>query len=285
MEIALEASVHAGCNWLAEPSAQRPANATQAESNSTRTGEGDSLCRVQPTLLHVTHWKSGSQWIHKILVDCARERIVPPEVGSGQFLERAVLAGKVYPTVYVTREEFASVRLPPHCKRFVVVRDLRDTLISGYFSLKYSHPLMDIRLNRWREHLQTESVEDGILRIMTDGWLDYSVRIQRSWALSGEPLLRYEDLLKDDWGILSKLFLEDCPLGVSAERLHEIIVANRFERLTAGRPRGQEDVAAHERKGIAGDWRNYFTPRIKDAFKARFNYLLIATGYEEDAYW
>ena len=47
----------------------------------------------------------------------------------------------MYPTVYATQEEFDSVRLPPAWTRFVVIRDLRDTLVSGYFSLRHSHPL------------------------------------------------------------------------------------------------------------------------------------------------
>jgi hypothetical protein len=60
---------------------------------------------------------------------------------------------------------------------------------------------------------------------------------------------------------------------------------NRFERLTHGRERGQENVKSHERKGIAGDWRNYFDDQVKDVFKARYGDLLIATGYERDSEW
>ena len=64
-----------------------------------------------------------------------------------------------------------------------------------------------------------------------------------------------------------------------------MVLANRFERLTGGRKRGQEDLAAHERKGVAGDWRNYFSERVTLAFKARYGGLLVATGYEQDLNW
>jgi len=63
------------------------------------------------------------------------------------------------------------------------------------------------------------------------------------------------------------------------------VLANRFEAQTGGRPRGVEDVTAHQRKGVAGDWRNHFTDRIKRAFKARYGGLLVATGYEKDLDW
>jgi hypothetical protein len=36
---------------------------------------------------------------------------------------------------------------------------------------------------------------------------------------------------------------------------------------------------AHQRKAIAGDWRNYFSERVKQAFKARYGDLLVASGY------
>ena len=42
---------------------------------------------------------------------------------------------------------------------------------------------------------------------------------------------------------------------------------------------------AHARKGIAGDWRNYFSDRVKQSFKTRYGGLLVATGYEQDLSW
>ena len=102
---------------------------------------------------------------------------------------------------------------------------------------------------------------------------------------SGEPLIRYEDLLGHDLDILERVLLGECQLPVSRERLREVILSSRFERLTKGRERGQEDLMAHARKGIAGDWRNYFSDRVKQSFKTRYGGLLVATGYEQDLSW
>src|SRR5438094_8552557 len=35
-----------------------------------------------PTVLHVTHPKAGSQWLHKILRQCAPERAVTPQYAA-----------------------------------------------------------------------------------------------------------------------------------------------------------------------------------------------------------
>lgn len=244
---------------------------------------------VQPTIFHVTHWKAGSQWINKILIACQPDQIVPPLMENGewnnQFFRRPLAPGKVYPTVYVTREEFDSVQLPPWWKRFVVIRDLRDTLISGYFSLKKSHAESHPLVNHWRELLAPLPLEDGLIRLMTDGWLDLNARIQESWLQAGEPLIRYEAMLENDVPILTRVLLKDCQLAISAERLRTVVLANRFEQLTAGRKRGQEDDGAHERKGVAGDWRTHFSAPVKQVFKERYGRLLIASGYERNLDW
>ncbi|MGB9871743.1 MAG: Wzt carbohydrate-binding domain-containing protein [Anaerolineae bacterium] len=237
-----------------------------------------------PTIFHITHWKAGSQWIHKILAQCVPDKIVPPQLDETQFLHWPLQPGKVYPTVYVTKQQFDSVRLPSNFRRFVIIRDLRDTLVSAYFSIKVSHPVLEPRLANWRAVLHSLSLEDGMIYLM-DEWLPGCARIQVSWLEAGERLIRYEDLLEHDLEILEPLLLEQCQLPVSRERFREVVLANRFERLTGGRPRGQEDISAHERKGIAGDWRNYFTDRVKQAFKTRYGGLLVATGYEKDLNW
>jgi hypothetical protein len=64
-----------------------------------------------PTVVHVTHWKAGSQWIYKILLGCVPDRIVPPQLEMAQVLDEAILPGGVYPTVYVTHEEFEQIKL------------------------------------------------------------------------------------------------------------------------------------------------------------------------------
>ncbi len=240
--------------------------------------------RENPTIFHVTQWKAGSQWIGRILKECVPDRIVPPELEEAQFLARPIQEGKIYPTLYITRQQWESVRLPARWRRFVVVRDLRDTLVSAYFSIRTSHVILSADLARWRTALQGMTVEHGLLYLI-DEWLPLCAPINESWLESGEPVIRYEDLLEHDLEVLERILLDECELPVDRHLFRDVVLANRFESVTGGRHRGQEDQAAHERKGVAGDWRHHFTDGVKTAFKARYGELLVAGGYERNQDW
>ncbi len=236
-----------------------------------------------PTVIHVTHWKAGSQWVYKILRDCMADRVAPTELDVAHFRKKPVQAGMIYPAVYLTKQEFDTVPLSPGSQRFVVIRVLRDTLISWYFSMKISHPDVHPNLEDTRSRLNSLTEEEGLLHAVDR--MRLIADIQLSWVEAGEPVIRYEDLIEHDESILTQVLLKKCRLPITGERLHEVLQANHFERYTGGRPRGQEDITAHHRKGIAGDWRNHFTSRVTDAFKARWGNLLVTTGYERDLNW
>jgi lipopolysaccharide transport system ATP-binding protein len=237
-----------------------------------------------PTVLHITHWKAGSQWIHKILRECAPDHIVDPKPGEPQVRHYPIREGYIYPTVYMAKPELDKVVLPDNTMKFVVIRDLRDTLISAYWSFKYSHPILTWHNRIAREKLSQLDFEDGMLYLM-DHFLDGCAAIQVSWIESAEVVLKYEDLLDNDVSMLEHVLIDRCGLPLNPESLRQIVLASRFEAVTSGRKRGEEDRDAHERKGVAGDWRNHFTDRTKKEFKARFGGLLVAADYEKDLDW
>jgi hypothetical protein len=61
-------------------------------------------------------------------------------------------------------------------------------------------------------------------------------------------------------------------LDVPEPRFERIVRSQRFRQVT-GRARGEES-AEHLRKGVAGDWRNHFTDRIRDEFDQRFGSMV-----------
>jgi lipopolysaccharide transport system ATP-binding protein len=247
-------------------------------------GLGKAAPAALPTVFHVTHHKAGSQWINRILHALAYERLVMPEVESAQFLTKPIVRGAVYPTVYVTREQFESVAVPKGSRRFVVIRDLRDTLVSLYFSVRYSHPVLHGRIQSRRAILSELGAEDGLLYLI-ENQLTGIAQCQWSWVCARDELIRYEDLLERDEEILAHVLLHRCRLGVDPGKFHEAVRTNRFEARTGGRRPGEEDLGSHERKGIAGDWRNHFTDKVRTAFKKLYGSVLIATGYEKDFNW
>jgi lipopolysaccharide transport system ATP-binding protein len=236
------------------------------------------------SVFHVTHYKAGSQWVHRILHALAYDRLVSPVPDRSQFFRQPILPGKVYPTVYATKQEFDTVALPRRWRRFVVIRDIRDTLVSAYFSFKNSHERVQRSIDVRRAALNSLNTEDGLLYLI-DTWLPTIAQMQWSWLAAGEELIRYEDLLERDEEILERVLLGHCRLEVTPEKLREVVRANRFEARTGGRKPGEEDVNCHERKGIAGDWKNHFTARIFEAIVPRYSSLLVATGYERNLNW
>jgi len=237
-----------------------------------------------PTIFHVTHWKAGSQWIYHILRKCLPDLIVPFDIDIERFISKPIQEGKIYPTVYLTKEQFDRLIMPPQWCRFIIIRDLRDTLVSAYFSLKFSHPVISPNITKYRKQLNAMNISEGLVFLLKT-WLPKSAAIQESWLDSGEPLIHYEDILKNDLEIVEPLLIYKCHLPVQRNVLREAIIKSRYEFMTNGRKQGEEDVTSHYRKGIMGDWRNYFDDDVKKVFKDRYQYLLNKTGYEAHSNW
>lgn len=225
------------------------------------------------TFFHITHWKAGSQWILKILEAIAPERIIRPRVGEGQLLLDPIVPGAIYPTAYLTREQYDSIDRPPGSRHFVVVRDLRDTLVSGYFSARYSHALSSTGLADLRHQLEQLSLDDGLL-YLAETWLRGPALIQASWLQEPTGVFRYEDLLSHDLELMHQALNTVGGLDISTERLTAAVEANRFDVLTGGRQAGLENTMAHERKGIAGDWQNHFSEKVKRRVEELYGPLL-----------
>jgi hypothetical protein len=269
----------------------------------------------KPTVFHITHWKAGSQWVMGVLFACVANRIVRPKVGIAQFYEDPIVPGTVYPAVYVPRPHFQSTLFPeldldvetyqpspsdgaeaknwynfvakkmPVIK-FLIIRDLRDAMVSLYFSLKVSHPVISENVAKGRQSLNEMDFEEGFIHLL-DTRAKNSVRIQHSWmpvCRKGDMLLiRYEDLIADEQTGFAKI-IEYCQIDIPPAKLEDIVNENSF-RKQAGRKPGDEDVSSHYRKGISGDWKNHCTDRIKAKFKEKFGQILIDTGYENDMDW
>jgi hypothetical protein len=231
-----------------------------------------------PPVFHITQWKAGSQWIQQILARCCAPKKVWPSFDGTE----PILRNNVYAAAYLTREEYDTFATADS-KYFLVFRDPRDILVSGYYSMKFSHSALP-GIAEERQELESVGLEDGMLRTI-DTWVQPSVEIALSWAKTGVDWIRYEDLLQQDVELLTKALLVNCGLPIKKSVVKDAVLASRFEKIAGGRKPGQEDVTSHYRKGIAGDWKNQFTPRIKAIFKERFGEALKICGYEKDSDW
>lgn len=236
----------------------------------------------QPTLIHFTHAKAGSTWIDGILRQIFGSRVCGRSWGVPEF-HRSV--GSIFPSVFMRRDEALAIPAVQAAQRFFVLRDLRDTLISRYFSIRESHkPDPAGKIERDRRVLRSMNLEDGMLHCMEELGMQQTAAIQESWLGSSEIVLRYEDLIARDVPLFSELFVDRLGLQLDPGKLEAAVTSQRFETVYQ-RKLGEEDMSSHGRKGTPGDWRNHFTPRIGARFAEIYGHLLIAGGYESDASW
>jgi hypothetical protein len=203
---------------------------------------------------------------------------------------------------------------PQPYRGFHVIRDPRDVLVSAYFSHLYSHPIRSEGgwIAEFRRQLQAAAdIEQGLLLE-----LDFLERIFASmaaWNYANPQVYetRFETLIADPLAEFTRIFNF---LGIATPRLglftlagltlerwlrrpvsprtelpemelRRIVQNNAFEHQAGGRRRGDEDARHHYRKGMPGDWRNHFTPRVTEAFRARYGDLLLSLGYEQNNQW
>ncbi len=236
-----------------------------------------------PTVFHVTHWKAGSQWVRAVLTAAAPGRVISPDHDPGWFFNTPLVDGGVYTPVYATREKFCAVVAPDSNHRtFVVIRDPRDTAVSWYFSLLHSHTLEDASVGDSRAILRRLSKTDGLALVISNHLRD-AIEIQQTWIRSGVPIFRYEQMRSDQHGQFAKM-LEYCRIDLPEPRRKAIVARNSFERKTWWRF-GRESRKSHLRKGVAGDWKNHFCPRLKKLFKHLYGQALVDSGYETDSDW
>jgi hypothetical protein len=248
--------------------------------------------KLDGAIFHVTHWKAGSQWLRSIFTDLyPLENIIPAEITYGKDLfTHRIKAGEVYTPFYGSADELDNLQTDLNLYRFFVMRDLRDMVVSTYFSFKKSHTISSDQvydlIHESRTALNRLSLEEGMLYLIDrDVLVQRTADIQRSWLQSNAPVLRFEDMIANDVVEVSDLLLNRLQLRIDTELLARTIVKHRFQKKAQGRKPGEEDVNNHYRKGVAGDWQNYFTDRIRDSFKEKFGQVLIDTGYEQDTNW
>ncbi|MCC6677687.1 MAG: sulfotransferase [Phycisphaerales bacterium] len=95
--------------------------------------------------------------------------------------------------------------------------------------------------------------------------------------------IRYEDMLKDPHAVMARVFTA-LDIQSDPRLIAECVNRNQFEQLTGRKP-GQESRAEFIRKGVSGEWRQYFSPGDKKVFKEVAGRWLIELGYEKDDNW
>jgi hypothetical protein len=184
---------------------------------------------------------------------------------------------------------------------FYLVRDGRDVAVSLYF--RAIGELGDPRYPQTRSYIERrfKSLREAdarnhpheVLPRFIEEWVKHPAGTSvswpdhvRQWAFDRRNVvvLRYEDLIRDAVGTLTRALPNHTRAPIDAERLGLTVRKFSFER-QAGRPRGAEVRGAFLRKGVPGDWRNYFTREAAEVFDHYAGDTLVRLGYELDRDW
>jgi len=180
-----------------------------------------------------------------------------------------------------------------------VVRDGRDVAVSTmFYALKnstkstyyfkyYRKKFPSLFQNKSHHH-----TDKDLFRAFVIDWLKESGGTRLSWADHVQQwafnenviVAKYEEFHSDCFNTLKRVLLALGLNKIDDELLGFTVRKFSFEKQT-GRKAGQADPKDNKRKGIIGDWKNYFDEEIGRIFNQQAGDVLLRLGYESDPEW
>ncbi len=232
--------------------------------------------------------KSGGSWLGKMLADCLQAAY--PQHSLFPIGMRAVLHNHWLCNSKLSRVAY-------------VYRDGRDIMVSYYFyrmrNIRRKFSPIDTELGRVYERLFGAGYDPDDAVGNLPRFIEHEFRNPRqtpvtwpqhinSWFERRQDpdvaFVSYEQLLDDCTGAVSRVLetISDAP--VDPWRIDLAVDKYSMVRQT-GRAPGEEIRGTFIRKGVAGDWKNHFSPEAAQIFDDLAGDTLVALGYEPDRSW
>jgi hypothetical protein len=235
--------------------------------------------------------RTGSQWFKKIF----RDPLIYQHTGLRVFhygelgLRQASFDGPlpertIGTHLYIGYPTYLSIPKPERYRSFFILRDPRDVAVSWYFAARYSHGALD-PIPRLRKDLKNLGLQDG-LRYSIDSLEEFGLFwAQRSWMNVEQDrerirVFRYEDFANDNRKFLEDL-LDYMGVALPEDAFAALYERHAFKQVSGGREAGVEDQHDHYRKGVSGDWQNYFDDSLRIYFRKVTGDLLDVLGYQD----
>lgn len=171
-----------------------------------------------------------------------------------------------------------------------VMRDGRDTMVSRYYETVHRELGHKKAAERFIGcELNDDNVRENLPKFIEfmssfqGGCADYKTHLSY-WLKHDYVTVRYEDLLRDTVGEMRRILRELTGREPDMARLERAVQKYDFQAMTKRAP-GQEDKKAFLRKGVSGDWKNYFSREAARAFDQYAGDILIELGYEKNRDW
>jgi len=236
------------------------------------------LSKIIPLYIVTEYPRSGGTWVSQMLSDYLN---VPFPRNQFPKLRSSIMHGHY-------------LYLPTMKNVFVVLRDGRDVMVSFYYYSLFINDKFNRRVvEKTRRELPFHDYED--IETNLPKFIEYKFTSKRnprftwsdfvdSWLGKDVAIIKYENLLKDVVTELARAIRKVCGIETNENKLQYIAKKYSFKKLTKRNP-GEENRHSFLRKGIAGDWKNYFSKEAKEVFNYFAGKHLIKAGYEIDDSW
>jgi len=245
-----------------------------------------------PRYALLTYMEAASLWVKSVVFDERTLTAVPGTMLDGPASETDRLrawsesdggtcSGPFYNVPY---EEWAAWSRPED-RALHVYRDPRDRLISWVCSMSYSHRTYSIA-GAMRTPLCSLDLRDrisvGIVATAPAIWMS------RTWLNPPEPRnffsVSFEALVEHPAREFAAIF-ESFEWTIPSAVLDDVLARRSFEVFSGARARGETNVMHHYRRGVSGNWKNYFDRELGRLFEENYPRALIDMGYETSETW
>lgn len=180
---------------------------------------------------------------------------------------------------------------PRICNPIIMCRDPRDVFVSFYFHERNQlNKGVRLAIQKYFDYESEKDIKKSFqtylrlkLTMSTDPYFTYQ-RFYDSWSrCNNKCIVTYEDFHKNPEIELSKI-LTFLGLDLNQDKINHAIEYNTFEQVTKrkygeNRGAGKEDMTKFQRKGVTGDWMNYFNEESKDLIEMHMGQMMREMGY------
>jgi len=209
---------------------------------------------------------------------------------------KSIVVDKITPYVDTANAVGMAIsRLFPDARIIKLVRDGRDVLTSSVFhwlNKRRDDETEDeicekrrLRFAQGRSNVEVERFfcDDEIRRVARE-WtqpIDACLDLEKRHSMLA---ITYEEMIDDTSAALARI-LGFLGVKLGAATRDSCVSASSFETMSGGRCRGDAIPTAHVRKGVVGDWRNYFTRLDGELFDELAGKTLLQERYEPNTEW
>jgi hypothetical protein len=201
--------------------------------------------------------------------------------------------GQILCAHYQFNDDLLPIMNDKHTLTFYLYRDPRDADLSAALYIKNAlthHALHHTLSNMSESDTLALMLSGGILKKYNEELVNYEgisylTNNALKWIACKHVIaIKYEDFFTKPFETMKQI-LNEANVDIDDNYLKKIISEFSFSKFSNGRKQGEEDKASHFRKGIIGDYKNYYTELHKALCKKAIGQDLITLGYERDLQW